>query len=271
MVKDTEVNEHNGTFVDWHLKLWGESIDASKQALLPMPTEHDDDDHDQIATTTIAGTTTSLIPAATASSPPGNPTDHPDRPVNEKPSGTTLPSVTGTPTSAAPETTTSAPPKSWLPSFFPTFNVSAKTQIWIYGAATLILLFCLSLGLYFYLARRRRLRNNPRDEWEFDLLEEDEADGLNGGPRSLSNGGKKGKGGKRRAGELYDAFAAGSEDESEGAGEYADESEGEVDEGGEREKRLYEDEEEAHVIGDESEEEGDEKVGREGKEGLLRK
>jgi len=96
------------------------------------------------------------------------------------------------------------------------------------------------------MARRKRLLNNPRDEWEFDLLEEDEADGLNGG-------GKLGrKGGKRRAGELYDAFAAGSEDES--------------DEGGdEREKRLYEDESDGegsgsgsgsgrHVIGDDEDE-----------------
>jgi len=54
VLKDTEVNEHNGTFIDWHLKLWGEAIDGSEQALLPMPDEHDDDNHDQVATTTIA-------------------------------------------------------------------------------------------------------------------------------------------------------------------------------------------------------------------------
>ncbi|EPQ63392.1 hypothetical protein BGT96224_A20199 [Blumeria graminis f. sp. tritici 96224] len=51
----------------------------------------------------------------------------------------------------------------------------------------------------------------------------------------------------RRAGELYDAFAAGSEDESDE--NYADDDEG----GDEREKRLYEDEDEEggkHVIGD---------------------
>jgi len=92
------------------------------------------------------------------------------------------------------------------------------------------------LGIYFYMARRKRLRNNPRDDWEFNLLEEDEAEGLNGGGKV---GGKRG--GKRRAGELYDAFAAGSEDESEE--EYVD-GEG----GDEQEKRLYEesDDEEKH-------------------------
>src|SRR6187402_1742627 len=88
IVKDTVVNEHNGTFVDWHLKLWGESIDASKQKLLPMPSEHDDDNHADIATTTIAGTTQAVTPAPTVTSLKGNPTDHPERPVNEKPSAT---------------------------------------------------------------------------------------------------------------------------------------------------------------------------------------
>jgi kexin len=159
------INEHNGTFVDWHLKLWGESIDASKATLLPMPDEHDDDNHAEIATTTIAGTTTA-VPTAPVTSLMGNPTDHPDRPVNAKPTGTedqTKPSTTST----TPPATSSA--SSWLPSFFPTFNVSPKTQIWIYGAASLILVFCVGLGVYLFMARRKRLRNNPRDEWEFDL------------------------------------------------------------------------------------------------------
>ena len=105
------------------------------------------------------------------------------------------------------------------------------------------------------MARRKRLRNNPRGEWEFDLLEEDEAEGLNGGGRM---GAKGGKGGKRRAGELYDAFAAGSEDESEE--EYEDGLEG----GDEREKRLYEDDDEGsgkHVIGDDEDEEDEDEKG----------
>lgn len=108
------------------------------------------------------------------------------------------------------------------------------------------------------MARRKRLLNNPRDEWEFDLLEEDEADGLNTGRRSA----KAGKGGKRRAGELYDAFAAGSEDESEG--EYADDGDG----GDEREKRLYEDDDGEgsgqHVIGSDEDDEDEDEKGQRG-------
>jgi len=236
------VNEFNGTFIDWHLKLWGEAIDPATATLLPMPSEHDDDNHDQIiSTTSIAGTTTTLAPVSTQTSLMANPTDHPDRPVNAKPTGTTEDENTPTNTPAA-----TGIPSSWLPSFFPTFGASPKTQIWIYGSAALIVIFCSAIGIYLFIARRKRLRNNPRDEWEFDLLEEDEAEGLNGGGKV---GGKKG--GKRRAGELYDAFAAGSEDESDG--EYVDGVEG----GDEQEKRLYEDsdDEGRHVIGEDEDEE----------------
>ena len=272
MVKDTEVNEHSGTFIDWRLKLWGECIDASKATLLPMPTDHDDDNHDEEAptTTTIAGTTASITSTPTSTTEAqGNPTDHPNRPVNAKPSTTDTEGETAAPS----ESETSS---AWLPSFFPTFGVSSKTQIWIYGSAALILTFCIGLAIYFYLARRKRLMNNPRDEWEFDLLEEDEALGLT----SRGRKGTRGKGGKRRAGELYDAFAARSESESDDGRGYEDDEE-EEDEGmgvgDEAEKRLYEIEDNdseggsgKHVIGDDdSEDEGDEK-GKRPTEGLLR-
>ncbi|KAH8679756.1 peptidase S8/S53 domain-containing protein [Tricladium varicosporioides] len=262
VVKDTVVNEFNGTFTDWHLKLWGESIDASKSILLPMPSEHDDDNHDQIisSTTTISGSTTSVSPVTQPSSILANPTDHPDRPTKPTTTATAAEDQTSPTTSSAPAATTTAA-SSWLPSFFPTFGVGPKTQIWIYAALGLILIFCSGMGIYLYMARRKRLRNNPRDEWEFDLLEEDEAEGLNG------NGTMNRRGGRRRAGELYDAFAAGSEDESDD-----DFSEG----GDEREKQLYEDDESEHgsgssgqhVIGDddESDAEGNNEKGK-GKEG----
>ncbi|PBP22463.1 subtilase [Diplocarpon rosae] len=140
LLKDTVENEHNGTFVDWHLKLWGESIDASKAVLLPMPTEHDDDNHTEIiATTTIAGTTAAITPLPTSTDPL--------LVIPTKPKPTTSGSLTSPTTSPTPSATDSAS-SGWLPSFFPTFGVSSKTQIWIYGAAALILIFCSGLGVY---------------------------------------------------------------------------------------------------------------------------
>jgi kexin len=243
IVKDTQVNDHNGTFVDWHLKLWGEAIDSKIATLIPLPEESDDDNHDEIVTTTLAATTTSVqIPTDTTALVV--PTDHPDRPVNAKPSGTNDEDTS--PTSSSPaNTSTSDKESSWLPSFFPTFGVSAKTQIWIYGAICLIVVFCSGLGVYFYMARRRRLRNNSRDNYEFDIIADEEAEGLTQG---VAAGGRRQKS-KRRAGELYDAFAAGSEDEED-----FDEWDG-VEERGYRDK----DAEDQHVVGgdDDGEEEGE--------------
>jgi kexin len=94
-----------------------------------------------------------------------------------------------------------------LPSFFPTFGVSKKTQIWIYGSIGLIVVFCGALGVYYYVQRKKRLRNNPRDDYEFEVLDDhdDDTGGMNG-----HAGGRRAK---RRGGELYDAFAGESDEE----------------------------------------------------------
>ena len=228
MVKDTEANEFDGAFTDWKLTLWGESADESRAKLLPMPTLEDDADHD--STTTMEATTTAIDVGAPPTSMPAVPTDHPDRPVNEKPSGTeeeegTRPSATSTSTSTeSASATPSSKPDNFLPSFFPTFGVSKKTQIWIYGAATIIVLFCIGLGAYFIMARRKRLRNNPRDDYEFEMLEdaEDQERMLNG------------RRGRKRAGELYDAFAGESDEEliSDEEEEYHDEKEDDAEASG---------------------------------------
>lgn len=255
VVKDTEVNQYNGTLIDWHLKLWGESIDASRATVLPMPSEHDDDDHDKtvVSTTTIIASTTSLsLESSSTATATVIPTDHPERPQKPpKASGTESGGGTATPTASGEPTAEPAESGiTWLPSFFPKFGASARSLVWIYGAVGLILAFCGGLTVYLYRVRLQRLRNNPRDEWEFDLLEDEEREGLNSG-RSRHTGRI---GSKRRAGELYDAFAAASEDESDG---YYDSDEG----GDEREKRLYEDDDNEggrHVIGDDYDEDEDE-------------
>ncbi|KAK3076117.1 hypothetical protein LTS18_013865 [Coniosporium uncinatum] len=233
VVKDGVVNEHTGNFVDWKLRLWGEAIDGANQPLLPMPGAHDDDDHDKTITTTGHVTTTS-VSHPTGTTDPGDKSTHtPDRPVNVKPTSTpasessmissalaspTSPSATTQPTDASTSSSlpsalpTSEPEKqqdndTFLPSPFPTFGVSKRTQIWIYASLSLIVVFCASLGTYLFLARRRRLRNDPREAYEFTELNEQEG--------MLENGGA-GAGGKRkgrRAGELYDAFANESEEE----------------------------------------------------------
>jgi kexin len=256
-VKDTKVNEHNGTWTDFHLKLWGESIDPKLAKPLPLPTEEDDDDHDLISTTTVPPTTVTPPPGQPAPSDVATvkPSDHPDRPINAKPSATSSGTEAGSvPPSASPST--SAEASSWLPGFLPTFGVSPATQAWIYGSLALILVFCCGLGVYLWMARRKRMRNSPRDDYEFELLDEEEAEGLASGEKSAR--GMKGR--KTRGGELYDAFAGGSDEEDDGFGEggaYRDQdnshSEGSSD-GASREKRAMRDgEDEQHVLGSDSE------------------
>lgn len=264
IVKDTKPNEHNGTWVDWHLKLWGESIDPKLATQLPMPTEEDDDNHDAITTTTIPPTTVTPPPGfhTPGELPSTTPSDHPDRPTNNKPTAT--PS-TGTTTGEEELSTSETPASSWLPGFLPTFGVSPRTQAWIYASIALILAFCGGLGIYLYLARRRRLRNSPRDSYEFELLDEEEAEGLTAGGEKLSGanaGATRGEGGRKRTrgGELYDAFAGGSDEEDED-GFYHDNAEAGSsgsEHGAMREKRALDDEEQ-HVLGSDSEDEGDER------------
>ncbi|KAK5948259.1 pheromone processing endoprotease [Knufia fluminis] len=211
VVKDTVVNEHQGQFWDWRLNLWGESIDASKQELHPLPDEHDDD-HEVV---TAIVTTTSVDPGSPATDLPAHPSDHPERPTKPKPSEaetTATPSLKPTATTEAETTQTMAEAESthttsegFLPGFFPTFGVSKKTQVWIYGSIALMIIFCAGLGAYFLVQRRKRLRNS-RDNYEFEMVHDDDVD-----ERQGLTGASKGR--RRRGGDLYDAFAGESDEE----------------------------------------------------------
>ncbi|OTA06174.1 Kex2 protease [Trichoderma parareesei] len=226
VVRDTEVNKEKGKFIDWHLKLWGESIDASKAQILPMPSEDDDADHDLvISTVSGAASTKSLsIASSTKTAAATVPTDHPVRPTKPgakptetrkpqegtadgKPTDTEHEATPGSPTAPASSTTSASSWVSWLPTF------GTKAKIWIYGAMGLIAAFCCGLGVYLWIARRRRLRNNPRNNYEFELLDEEETEGLNSAEKGPGGAGKKSR--RTRGGELYDAFAGGSDDDDE--------------------------------------------------------
>lgn len=221
VVKDAQVNDDEGTFIDWRLNLWGEAIDGAKQKLHPLPDEHDDDH--EVLPAPVA--TTSVDPGTIPTDTPAAPSDHPERPTKPKPGGEDQDEETKPEISASASTTATSPVEStpaqdsptpthtvsdsFLPSFFPTFGVSKRTQIWIYGSIGLILVFCAGLGTYFFVQRRKRLRNDPRDDYEFELVGDDEDRGHGPG----TNGSGAGTKGKRRAGELYDAFAGESDEE----------------------------------------------------------
>jgi kexin len=221
VVKDTVVNNHNGTFTDWRLKIFGESIDAKKATLLPMPNEGDDNDHDSVSASLVS-TASIQLPTSTANL--GNPSSHPTRPAISKTTEEALasstapfePPVTATPTSTSipsseADSDAQKEQEHLLPSLFPTFGVSKRTQVWIYGALAIILVFISGLLTYFFVQRKKRL-NAGRDAYEFEMIEDDgdEQQGLTSGQATRGGSNKK----PRRAGELYDAFA-GESDEDE--------------------------------------------------------
>ncbi|PGG97622.1 hypothetical protein AJ79_09132 [Helicocarpus griseus UAMH5409] len=204
IVKDTKVNSFNGTFIDWQLNLWGEAIDGSIQKLHPLPDEHDHD-HD----TAVAPVTTTPITASNGANPTATaaPTDHIDRPVNSKPTDSSSDNNDPSkPTDGDTDNPSPSTSDTFLPSFFPTFGVSKRTQVWIYGSLALILIFCSALGIYFLVQRRKRIRNNPRDDYEFEMIEDSEV----AHAPVMGVGGRKQR---RRGGELYDAFAGESDEE----------------------------------------------------------
>jgi kexin len=216
IVRDTDKNENTGTFTDWRLNLWGEAADGAKQELHPLPEENDDDhpyEDAHVATTTLEATPTKTVA-------PANPDDHHDRPVNAKPQETsTKPEPTPdtkpetkpvedekkpNPT-AGGETASPSPTSSdYISSYLPTFGTSKRTQAWIYASFAMIVVFFIGLGVYFQLQRVKRRRTTAHDDYEFEMIEdEDEMQPMTGASGRT----------QRRGGELYNAFAGESDEE----------------------------------------------------------
>jgi kexin len=99
----------------------------------------------------------------------------------------------------------------FLPSFLPTFGVSAKTQAWIYGSFVVIAAFIAAVAVYLVKQRRKQKAREDGMNYEFEALNNDDLE--EGAPRVQGQAGAA-AGGRRKARDLYDAFGA-SDDESE--------------------------------------------------------
>jgi kexin len=123
-----------------------------------------------------------------------------------------------------------------FPHPFPTFGVSKGTQKWVYGSIVLIIIFLIGLCAFLiYMRRKKRWMN--RDDYGFEMIDHDDNDDAAG-----ANGAAAGKKGRRqRAGELYDAFAEGSDDEAEPF-DLGEDSEDEHDDGHLRKGEKHADE-----------------------------
>ena len=148
-----------------------------------MPQETDDDDHDVVS----APVSTAPVSQETPKPLPDG-SDHPTRPSIPKPTD-----AAATATSTSPTSTSTSPADAeedqnknhdnFLPPIFPTFGVSKRTQIWIYGAFGIIIAFISGLGIYFYVQRRKRLAANPREGYEFEMINDEEEEMLGANKR----------------------------------------------------------------------------------------
>jgi kexin len=162
IVKDSIANSKVGTLTDWRLKLYGESIDERNQGPLPLPEEHEDDNHDKEDVTTGLTSTTA---------------------VAERP-GSSITVTTGLPTRPVLSKPTNAPDNSAVPSSSPSAggptgsapSGKQRARAWVYGAFGLTAAFC--AGLAWYLWRKRRRART--DNYEFSLVAGDLYDAFAG-------------------------------------------------------------------------------------------
>jgi len=210
-----------GELVDWQLSLWGECIDEDKAVLHPLPGDSMNATHPipHPFTSTASVGTTSLPTSLTSQTPAQKPSEHVDRPTVAKPTTT---GQSGTNGSKPGDTNTviddskagtgdseaSTDRPLFIPSFLPTFGVSGKTQVWIYGAFTIIIMFVAGVAIYLCVQKRKRKASN--NDYEFAVLEDEEdGAGMAGGSSSRATGAGAGR---RRAKDLYDAFGASDDD-----------------------------------------------------------
>ncbi|CAI4219363.1 unnamed protein product [Parascedosporium putredinis] len=254
----------NTGYIDWtfmSVAHWGESgigkwtivVRDTKQNEFEGAWEDDDNDHANdhasIASTTGAATATTALIATTAilastvSLPTKSATADPATATSSEPNRPQISKPTGTQQGSAEQATTTS--SSWV-SWLPSFGVSSRAQVWIYGALALIIAFCVGLGIYLWMARRKQLRNNQGEDYEFEPLAED-PDGYAGGEKGSH---PTGQSRRTRGGELYDAFAGGSDDDSDFEVGYRDGS----DERLPLSTQIRDEEEPHHVIGEDDDE-----------------
>lgn len=207
-----------------------------------MPGSNNTDPHGiPISFTTGTASTTSLSLSTGRASHTTDPDNHPSRPGKAKPTddssttqttsntmttshadqeiaptGTSA-TMTGSSTDSSPVTTSTSEAESekdrpnFIPAFFPTFGVSAKKQVWFYGAFVVIVLFVSGLGVYLCVQKRKLQKNkDSMNDYEFAMLEND--GDIETGDKLL--GGKNGKKGSKKGRDLYDAFGASDEEDA---------------------------------------------------------
>jgi kexin len=168
IVEDCQQNELHGTFLDWRLNLWGESLDAEHQTRHPYPNE-DDDNHE--TTSAIVSTTYLRAGSPVVTIPPSvRPLDCPGRLTKLSTSSwavvVTAATTIAVPTSIASEVLR---PIRTHPAF-PKFERLDKMWNQAYGVIGLIMGLFFTLVLYVIVKSWASMRCSSREGDEFELM-----------------------------------------------------------------------------------------------------
>ncbi|KAF7587225.1 pheromone processing endoprotease [Aspergillus hancockii] len=146
---DTNVDDHSGKLINWRLKLWGEAINGLHQPLHPFPDEHDQEFPG------VAVAITSAYSAAIETERPTAPIDANNRPGNVRlvetggPTPATSSIVSSALVGPASLSASFPPLHSWIPA------ASRSRQLWVHTGIIFSVVFCIVLGLYLHIKRRR--------------------------------------------------------------------------------------------------------------------
>ena len=194
-VSDLE-NENNGSFLGWTMVLWGSAIDPAKAIkfeLINKPNVFPPQDSQHNSTAT--ATATKSHPRPTLHLPGDHGTAEGD---NKKPA---FSSVSASPTATTRPTGIEALDEGW----FSGMSKLISSQKWFFGAITVVLLFGIGAGIFFW--RRRAARRVA-----YSNLAETEEVTMNtfaGGQSGSRRDGAR----TARTRQLYDAFGEVSDDE----------------------------------------------------------
>ncbi|KAK9457604.1 peptidase S8/S53 domain-containing protein [Dipodascopsis uninucleata] len=184
-VTDEVFPKYTGTFENWRMRIWGVSIDADKAKPFPMP--KDDKPTSTTTAVSVPSHTSTTTTTATATTVYPTSSTEPTSSVGDDNSHDMTSLLTG-----------------WLPSF----GMSRDVVLWVYGAAFLIAVFIIAIGIYLCVQRRRRrqIRGNGTESYEFQIL------------RSRNDLERQGNGGgsRRKTRDLYNAFENIDEDDAFG-------------------------------------------------------
>ncbi|KIL69836.1 hypothetical protein M378DRAFT_68936 [Amanita muscaria Koide BX008] len=195
-VSDVEKEDQNGTFLGWHMILWGSAIDPVKTTKLTLTHTEDVFPPKESPSLAVAPSATKTHPRPTAHLPGDHGSAEGE---NSNPAF-----ATGKPSSTATPSGISAPDEGW----FSDMSQLISSQKWFFGAISIVILFGIGAGIYFW---RRHVNRKRRTAYTTLSATEE----VTMTPLGTGRGGPRPRDGARsaRTRQLYDAFGEVSDDE----------------------------------------------------------